>query len=389
MQSTAEPLRVDLSPNENGDRIGVVTAGEISHQPAKRVNIGVTHTGAGGYCRYVRRARNGDLYVTGPNLESRMFRSADAGHSWESWTFAAPYFISAFTILHDDTFLTASMPNTDLQEMFLARSTDYGRTWQSERLDIDPSPHTHVSGWNADMIELRDGTVLLTLEMKNSKNGISDASGNQLPLVLRGVFTYLLRSRDGGRTWCDRHPIALHGAEAHLLEMPTGQLLAAIRKQRWFRQPGDPADIETAMRANGYNPEYTGFVEPIEETASFFKSVFIAESSDAGRTWVNERRISGYEQCSGELTLLADGKTLVLAYDSRYRDRFAEAGVRARVSYDAGGTWAPEEYVLGEGENYPGCIATPEGDMITVCPHRNMGQIQAVHWRPSPKPPQE
>ena len=33
-----------------------------------------------------------------------------------------------------------------------------------------------------------------------------------------------------------------------------------------------------------------------------------------------------------------------------------------------GRTWEPREYVLGEGENYPGCIAADDGAMITICP---------------------
>ena len=75
---------------------------------------------------------------------------------------------------------------------------------------------------------------------------------------------------------------------------------------------------------------------------------------------------------------------MVLTYDYRYPDRFAWSGVRGRVSYDAGRTWEPGEYLLGEGENYPGCIATDDGGMITICPYRNRGPIQAVHWRPRP-----
>ncbi len=67
---------------------------------------------------------------------------------------------------------------------------------------------------------------------------------------------------------------------------------------------------------------------------------------------------------------LADGSTVVLTYDYRYPDRFAWSGVRGRVSYDSGRTWEPEEYVLGERENYPGCIATDDGGMITICPYR-------------------
>ena len=382
--SKAALSKVDLSPDEQGDRIAVVRDGTVSYLPAVRVDIGATHM-AGGWCRYVRRARDGDLYVMGTNLGHRIFHSADGGRSWESRAFDDPYFISAFTILRDDTFLMASMPNTDQEEIFLARSTDYGRTWDSEKLAIDLSPHTHVAGWNSDMIEMTDGTILLTLEMKNSKDAVHDAQGDALPLVLGGIFGYVFRSRDGGITWPDKNLVTLYGAEMHLLELPSGKLLAAIRRQRWFRLPGDPADIATSMRAHGYNPEYTGFIEPIEETTSFFKSVFISESTDDGRTWVDERRVTGYEQCSGELTLLADGRTLVLQYDSRYPDRFAEAGVRARVSYDTGQTWEDEEYILGEGENYPGAIATPDGGLITVCPYQNEGRMQAVHWRPAVK----
>ena len=87
---------------------------------ATRVDIGYTHEGASGICRNVRRASNGDLYVTGPSLKRTMFRSSDGGRSWS----AAPYdlgmerfelrqterdseygWVGAFTILRDDTFL--------------------------------------------------------------------------------------------------------------------------------------------------------------------------------------------------------------------------------------------------------------------------------------------
>jgi hypothetical protein len=53
------------------------------------------------------------------------------------------------------------------------------------------------------------------------------------------------------------------------------------------------------------------------------------------------------------------------------------------VSYDDGKTWEPEEYILSNGENYPGGIAMSGGGMISMVPHN--GQIQAVHWRPLPR----
>ena len=400
MAAQAERL-VDLNPDANGDRIAVVREGDISYLPATRVDIGATHAGASGSCRYTRRSSDGDLYVTGPTIERKMFRSTDGGWSWSSHAYelgveqfdpvqmpldSETGWVGAFTILRDDTFLMNVMPSNHRRntESYIARSDDRGVTWSVERMELPLGAHRSVAAGNADMIELADGTLLLTMDLFFYVE--ADEQDN-LPVEHRGVFAHVLRSHDRGRTWPEKSIIVLHGAEVHLLELPTGSLMAASRKQRNVYLPGDPADLETAMRANGYNPEYTGFHEPIDEHAAVVKSVVVSESSDAGRTWVNERRVTGYEQCSGELTLLADDTTLVLTYDSRYHDRFAVAGVRARVSYDLGDSWEPEEYILGEGENYPGAIAMPDGRIMTICPYQHLGPIQAVHWAPLPKGP--
>ena len=390
---------VDLSPDENGDRIALVRDGQVSYLPATRVDIGHTHEGASGSCRYIRRASNGDLYVTGPSLRRTMFRSTDDGRSWST----TPYdlgmerfelrqmerdseygWIGAFTILRDDTFLIFVAPSNHRRstEAYLSRSTDLGATWSTEPIDLPLGRYRSISAGNADMIELTDGTLLLTLHYYYYVEMEEEAA---LPFDQQASFGYVLRSTDGGRTWPEAHCHLLYGGEAHLLELPSGKILVASRKQRSTWLPGDPENIVVTMRANGYDPEYTGYHEPIGEGTAYYKHMAVSESNDGGRTWVNEQRVSGYEQCSGELTLLADGSTVVMTYDYRYPDRFAWSGVRGRVSYDAGLTWEPEEYVLGEGENYPGCIATDDGGMITVCPYRNRGPIQAVHWRPRPQ----
>ena len=41
------------------------------------------------------------------------------------------------------------------------------------------------------------------------------------------------------------------------------------------------------------------------------------------------------------------------------------------------------EYVLGEGENYPGGVAMDDGTRITVCPFRDCVPIQAVRFAAS------
>lgn len=388
---------VDLSPDANGDRIAVVRNGEVQYLPARRVDIGIQHGGASGSCRYVRRDSAGDLFIAGPNLDHRIFRSTDGGLSWSSVPFDLEMerfdliidptrdpkegWIAAFTILRDDTFLMVIMRSNYSRNdrCYLARSEDHGATWSVEQMAFDMRPFRSVAGGNADMIELRDGTLLLTIDTFFYTQA---ERGQPMTPLFQGAYACVLRSTDGGRTWPQKHELVLHGGEGHLLELPSGTVMAAIRKQQVVRLPGDPSDVRTAMRDSGYDPQYTGFEEPIDDNTAFVKAMFISESHDGGCTWVDERRVSGYEQCSGELTLLEDGRTLVLQYDHRYEDRFAWAGVRARVSYDLGKTWADEEYIIGEGENYPGAMAMPGGGLMTACPYQHMGPIQAVHWRP-------
>jgi hypothetical protein len=159
--------------------------------------------------------------------------------------------------------------------------------------------------------------------------------------------------------------------------------MACVRKQKWYRLPGDPANVFEFMKQNGYDPLMSGGVIEDGDSGIWIKNMFVSESYDGGHTWVNEQMVSGYMQCSGDMSYLADG-TLVLQYLHRYPgDPTAAPGIRARVSYDDGKTWEPEEYILSDGENYPGGIAMPDGSMIAMCPHR--GHVQAVHWRPLPK----
>jgi hypothetical protein len=383
---TATAGGVDLSPDESGERIAVTKDGKVAYLPAKRVNIGANQVG-GGHCRYIKRANNGDLYVTGPNLGNRMFRSTDHGHSWASWELNVDNmeFLSALAILNDDTFLIVYMPppRSAHKEMWIARSVDYGKTWDAHRMELELSPFKYVMGWNADMIQLADRTIFLTLDVRMSENAVHDEAGTPLPPHLRGGFLYVYRSRDHGETWGDRSRIPDVGGEVHLLALPSGKLMAAVRKQRWYRMPGDPASVLELKRRYGYTPLVGGGLIEDGEDANRMKNMFVSESYDDGYTWVNAQQVSNFMQCSGDMTYLKDG-TLVLQYLHRYSGGpMADVSIRARVSYDDGQTWEPEEYILSDGENYPGSIAAADGGVITMCPHR--GQIQAVLWRPLPK----
>ncbi len=392
--NSAHGRLVDLRPDENGDRIAVHDDGEVSYLPAKRVDLGKMATG-GGICRYIRRAPSGDLYIMGSGLKA-VLRSTDGGHHWssESVDIDEIGFISAFAILRDGTFVVALTRGPGMK---VARSTDQGKTWAVADVGVDLTPHKQISGWNSDMLELGDGTILLTAELRGSPDCVHDASGGQLPLELRGVFPYVVRSSDGGRTWGDKSIMGMHGAETHMLALPSGKLLACIRKQRWHRLPGDPPDPMTMKLQYGFEPQFPSEEgkDPHNEGTNRMKNMFVTESTDQGRTWVNEQRVSGFLQCSGDLTLTRDG-VLLLGFHHRYADDVAGDGVRMMISYDEGRTWGKETYIIGQGTkefdtavSYPSSIATEDGGLITVCANHVGGKfarLEAVHWRPRGRP---
>jgi hypothetical protein len=385
---------VDLSSTADGDRVAFIQDGRTRHLPAKRVDL-LPGIGGGGAARYIRRTRNGDLYVTGVGLEGLMLRSTDAGHTWtrSEHKIEGIRFLSAFCILQDDTFLVAFMGHDRHRSYNVARSTDLGKTWQVRKMNADMGENRYIYGYNADMIQLQDGAVLLTGDFRITQDSThDDETGALLPVRLRGTQPSVVRSTDGGLTWSDRSPIVLFGGEAHLLELASGKLLAASRYQRNHPLPGDPAVPIEHKKSNGYRPQF-----PSEESRSEnspmtnrVKNIYLSESLDGGRTWVDERRVTSFLQCPGDLVQLPDG-TLVLIFLHRYPDDVAHTGIRAIVSDDSGATWRDGTYILSQGHgedidsgsSYPGSIAMPDGTIITVCGNFAGGRLrlEAVHWR--------
>ncbi len=382
---------VNLSPDDHGDRIARVSDGEISHLPAERVELRSRVTG-GGHCRYIRRTQNGDLHVTGSGLEGIMYRSTDGGHTWTQHDYTIEHlrFVSAFTILRDDTFLLAFRHDNHIM---IARSTDRGRSWSTTKMNGDIGSYRYVFNDNNDLCELQDGSILLTVDLSRSKTG----DYGDLAIELRGHFPHVFRSSDGGRTWGERSMISFYGAETHLIQLPSGKVLACIRKQRWHRLPGDPATVGEMKRHHGFRPQFPNEDSgPDQENGSNrFKNIFVTESDDEGRTWVNERRFTDFLQCPGDFVLLPDGR-LVLTFLHRFPDDVAHTGIRALISDDLGKTWHDETYIISQGHgedidsgsSYPGNIAMLDGTLITVCANWHSGRtrLEAVHWRPPPAP---
>jgi hypothetical protein len=309
---------------------------------------------------------DGTIYVA---LYAKIFLSKDGGHEWEPRQIDVEFFdlpaseranYDSFVVLRDGTLLWA-YHSPELETDFVVRSVDGGRTWQPWSQIIDRSPFGSAGGNQNSMTELADGTILWPTRLGPPRSELK--KGNAVEEEWRGPAhwtTYVYRSTDGGRSWEEKTLLQEWGTETNLLELVSGQLLAAIRYQRYAHAPApgnEPKEIAAA------DQQYQGTVG---------KRVFLADSSDTGHTWKNFRPVRledsqemdiAFGEAHGHLVQLSDG-TVVLVHERRYP--YEVGDVRARVSHDQGQTWAPETYRLSAGHGYAASVVLPDDTIVTA-----------------------
>ncbi|MBY0504308.1 MAG: glycoside hydrolase [Bryobacteraceae bacterium] len=117
-----------------------------------------------------------------PQFQSWVFRSTDDGVTWDE-----PALIqldgneTALTVLKDGTVL-AAIRTSRAGYLKIARSTDGGRTWAPSIAVTKDAEHP------ADLVQLRDGRVLMTFGQRNAP---------------RGIHAWF--SSDNGLTWKPEH----------------------------------------------------------------------------------------------------------------------------------------------------------------------------------------
>ena len=206
---------------------------------------------------------------------------------------------------------------------FVMLSDDYGVSWGDPiRVNVT-SPHGPTV--------CRDGSIIYL--------------GNNWrpPMGFPAGAIFLIRSRDGGRTWVTEGRVQFPEGheqwmmhEPHVIELPNGRLLGAIRVH------GRPTEPENSV--------YTTF------------------SDDGGKTWT-EPKCTGVDGLPPHLLLHSSG-AVILSYGCRTPGKRAE---RAAVSYDFGETWE-DDYLLNDSEKvirqydlgYPCTAELPDGSLITV-----------------------
>ena len=168
----------------------------------------------------------------------------------------------------------------------------------------------------------------------------------------------IFRSRDGGKTWGDLSHLGPRSCESNLLRLKSGRMVAVIRVQ---------------------GPVMTDeFIVPEPDAhVVFIKNVSLAYSDDDGYTWSKPWSVTRFFQCPGDLVEMDDGR-IVLSY----MEKMGATGPRAMISRDEGRTWDSRFYILSwrQGQGHTSSVGLKDGNVITLTSEGRNGH--AIIWRP-------
>jgi photosystem II stability/assembly factor-like uncharacterized protein len=338
----------------------------VKQLPAKQVIVA-----QGGYVPKVLLRKNGELLATfktgaghsGKTGRASLARSRDGGRTWSK-----PVTIFDMPNTDDSTDALGELPDGELvfaavsytywkgdehdikyfhADTYVIRSKDDGVTW-TPPAKVNTAPLTWSYPYGR-MVILHDGTILLSgfggylpkdpddnsyLRDPYQPNDTAylpfGAENRSKPENLRGDFSFIVRSHDGGNTWSDLTVVARHFNETTILPLKDGRLLVVMRSQIG-------AHLATAF------------------------------SSDQGRSWTAPQQITANGEHPGDLLRVADGRIL-LSYGERNRPY----GVQAMLSSDEGLSWDYQNrlVLVWDGDHkdigYPISVQRNDGAIVTL-----------------------
>lgn len=180
-------------------------------------------------------------------------------------------------------------------ETLVSRSTDSGLTWEEPALLQDlrlrsGSPYGKI-------FPAADGTLLMPIYA----HPVRELGADPAEMRPGDSCSYLVRSRDDGKTWGDPSLITINSGEPGVMALPGGDILAVVRRE------------------------------------TMGKTLWCTRSTDGGYTWNAPVQITGDMQHPADLLVLPNGDVL-LTYGNRNQP---PCRVEGRISRDGGRTWLP------------------------------------------------
>jgi len=262
--------------------------------------------------------------------------------------------------------------------MWMTRSDDRGKTWKASEL-LDPSPYDNIAD-QCTVIQLRDGRLMVPLRVDACAR-----PGKPVSLSEGFYRSFVYTSNDDGRTWSNFSVFPDHCPEPHLLELPSGKILASLRYQR-VKVPEDRLELGGCFYNEPSQRDTRIAGGPTAVGRTVFQQTALSVSEDSGRTWSTPRLVTGPSAQSGTLVRLSDGAIILT---------FGRLGQYCMVSYDEGTTWSKAVYQLNPDRTgeYARSVALEDDTIVTI--HDNggsdrskvssRGRLMVLRWKAPPR----
>jgi hypothetical protein len=371
--------------------------------------------------------RLGELnQVLATNLYSSLIATLEMQHSvihTDGWRHLHP--ADLIRLQNGDLLVTAREAAEHIArdgDVIMLRSRDQGKTW-GEKQVISAVPG--LDEREGCGIQLKDGTILVAVYYNDLYRENNDYQWDWANTVKFGagkqhLGTFVITSRDNGRTWSKPSYISTRGmpftdiegpADAPI-EMPDGSILMPVmgynvrgdvrneaavmlkstdKGNTWTylsTMAEDPGGKLGHFQEPGIVRTRTGRIVAAIRNQGQDNAIWITWSDDDGKNWapVKPSPMIGHP---ADLIELADGR-LLCTYGQRSGRHNDPGGIRASFSADNGETWQVENEVtlrqdfLNMDIGYPESMQLADGRILTVYYFNLFGRffLGQTIWKP-------